>query len=777
MSTIKISELATSNIALTDFFAKADATGVANKNTVQELSNLLKTVDDTAFKGSIAIADVPSENGWYFASESGTYTNCGGLVVNTTDNIAIIIVSGTFDTFNKIDIPVNITIDAIPTEGSANAVQSGGVSEAIFNSAKYPLQYKANLTVGKNKFNTDTKTDGFRIDNTNGSLITDASRFTSDYIKVVAGGTYIVRSQGSNLFSCYFDENFNVVAGGYFNVDASIPFVIPSTVYYVRVSGVITGLPTYQLEEGSVWTNFKPYKLESSYDEIPFLKYTESTLYGSKIQNSLKKLSDVASSRYDKPFKVTILHDSIVEMWTYTGGFQFSDWVQWMKDTYGRLDIEFVRIGGSGYPIEQHLPLVYPEVIDPNVDLFIFAEYQDLSRYRLMMAESIIQEVRKKTTADIMFINWTVTSTAMNYWKAGDFTNYKLTDDYQRWLWFANMASKYNAELVDVQSAFLRALDNGVTVAELTSDGIHPTSLGYDYWSSELLKHFPTKDNISRVFNDNVNENNEYFIQAIENELFPKGISRVTKSGTWEYYREYGNLITDASIGTLFSQTNGSYLEFKFDGVGCDIYIRNEVLSQGSNLGVLIDGVAPSTLLLPKPLQYATQINEKVVANTKWYWHRLFNVFVESNILSNGEKEREFEITLTSLTRDGGGILTAGNYTVKDITNNVTMSETGDLFADSTFVVSSGLLKIPYKNLNIVNWIDTPPVEQMEINDTYKFFVRNNWIDVINEPNTDSLIDIHRVLGLDNKEHVLRLTKTDSNKSFIDGIMVFNPVK
>ena len=131
MSTIKISELATSNIALTDFFAKADATGVANKNTVQELSNLLKTVDDTAFKGSIAIADVPSENGWYFASESGTYTNCGGLVIDTADNIAIIIVSGTFDTFNKIDIPVNITIDATPLSGSLNAVESGGVFDSL----------------------------------------------------------------------------------------------------------------------------------------------------------------------------------------------------------------------------------------------------------------------------------------------------------------------------------------------------------------------------------------------------------------------------------------------------------------------------------------------------------------------------------------------------------------------------------------------------------------------------------------------------------------------
>jgi hypothetical protein len=158
MSTIKISELATSNIALTDFFAKADATGVANKNTVQELSNLLKTVDDTAFKGSIAIADVPSENGWYFASESGTYTNCGGLVIDTSDNIAIIIISGTFDTFNKIDIPVNITIDAVPIEGSTNAIQSGGVYSYTRRDSLEKSSNTLNLANGANAIS-----DGFNI--------------------------------------------------------------------------------------------------------------------------------------------------------------------------------------------------------------------------------------------------------------------------------------------------------------------------------------------------------------------------------------------------------------------------------------------------------------------------------------------------------------------------------------------------------------------------------------------------------------------------------------
>ena len=180
MSTIKISELATSAISLTDFFAKADANGVANKSTVQELSNLLKTVDDTAFKGSIAIADVPSENGWYFASESGTYTNCGGLVIDTTDNIAIIIVSGTFDTFNKIDIPVNITIDAIPTSGSSNAVESNGV----FNE----LSSKANTYIGKNKFNyQDTDILLGYIGNSSGNFVSDANSALTGYIPVKAG--------------------------------------------------------------------------------------------------------------------------------------------------------------------------------------------------------------------------------------------------------------------------------------------------------------------------------------------------------------------------------------------------------------------------------------------------------------------------------------------------------------------------------------------------------------------------------------------------------------
>ena len=148
MSTIKISQLATTNISLSDFIIKANADGIATKNTVQGLADLITTIGDTSFKGSIAISDVPSENGWYFASESGTYTNLGGLSIDTSANIPIVIVSGAFDVFNKIDIPLNIAIDATPTGGSLNAVSSDGVHDFISTSVN-AIPFTDNLTLNK----------------------------------------------------------------------------------------------------------------------------------------------------------------------------------------------------------------------------------------------------------------------------------------------------------------------------------------------------------------------------------------------------------------------------------------------------------------------------------------------------------------------------------------------------------------------------------------------------------------------------------------------------
>ena len=266
MSTIKISELATSNIALTDFFAKADATGVASKNTVQELSNLLKTVDDTAFKGSIAIADVPSENGWYFASESGTYTNCGGLVIDTTDNIAIIIVSGTFDTFNKIDIPVNITIDAIPTSGSSNAVESNGV----FNE----LSSKANTYIGKNKFNYQDNTilDTSYFSNSSGNIETGATADNSlitEYIPVTAGDVlYSVDMWNGSGVHHELTDNYKLNPSFVAAISAKTVTVTIDGFVRISLSTNQTNAGATQIELGTSATAFEAFYKSISKDDI-----------------------------------------------------------------------------------------------------------------------------------------------------------------------------------------------------------------------------------------------------------------------------------------------------------------------------------------------------------------------------------------------------------------------------------------------------------------------------------------------------------------------------
>ena len=109
MSTIKISELASSAISLTDFFAKADANGIANKNTVQELSNFLNTVGTLAFRGVLLSADAAvTEDGIYVAGGAGTYTNNGGLVITLINQIVLISITESQTIFEKVEIPVNI---------------------------------------------------------------------------------------------------------------------------------------------------------------------------------------------------------------------------------------------------------------------------------------------------------------------------------------------------------------------------------------------------------------------------------------------------------------------------------------------------------------------------------------------------------------------------------------------------------------------------------------------------------------------------------------------
>src|SRR5690606_4133999 len=53
----------------------------------------------SGFQGEIALADTPSVDGMYIPSQSGTYVNAGGVVVDLSEGITFIIKNGsTFET-------------------------------------------------------------------------------------------------------------------------------------------------------------------------------------------------------------------------------------------------------------------------------------------------------------------------------------------------------------------------------------------------------------------------------------------------------------------------------------------------------------------------------------------------------------------------------------------------------------------------------------------------------------------------------------------------------
>ena len=113
------------------------------------------------------------------------------------------------------------------------------------------------LQLGKNKFNKNTITSGYYLTNT-GTVLASATYDISDYIPVVAGTTYVNSGVLGIRFSCYFDANYAVVAGGT-NTNV-FTFTPPTGAAYVRVTVYHSDLNTFQLEIGATATTYEQYQ-------------------------------------------------------------------------------------------------------------------------------------------------------------------------------------------------------------------------------------------------------------------------------------------------------------------------------------------------------------------------------------------------------------------------------------------------------------------------------------------------------------------------------------
>ena len=160
------------------------------------------------------------------------------------------------------------------------------------------------LRLGKNKFNKAAVTTGYYITNT-GSILANATYDISDYIPVIVGTAYVCNGLGIR-FSCYFDANYAVVAGG--SSVGVATFTPPTGAAYVRVSMWHSDLDLFQLEIGTTATAYASYQYTlSDAAGIPIsASVADSTVTTAKLADLAVTTAKLADSSIT-PTKTTFL--------------------------------------------------------------------------------------------------------------------------------------------------------------------------------------------------------------------------------------------------------------------------------------------------------------------------------------------------------------------------------------------------------------------------------------------------------------------------------------
>jgi lysophospholipase L1-like esterase len=223
-----------SKLPASSFFSAEDIN--LFKKAINELYDLYKA--NPLFKSDIDLtSDAPTISGIYIPSVSGVYSkwldkNGNPITINVGSGLSIISYNGVYSTliFSPIDF-----------SGYAK---------------KTDVTSKADIIVGKNKFNKATIVSGFYMGE-NGVVNANSTLWHSDFISVVPGKQY--SSSVRLRFFTYFNSNKVVVAGG---GSYSYGFTVPVGVAFVVFScEPLSSADNQQFEIGSVSTAFEPYAL------------------------------------------------------------------------------------------------------------------------------------------------------------------------------------------------------------------------------------------------------------------------------------------------------------------------------------------------------------------------------------------------------------------------------------------------------------------------------------------------------------------------------------
>lgn len=155
IKSIQFEDLSTGTLASTNNIPVYNHNNEPFRTTISDLATFINSLSGVAFRGDIQISDTPSNDGWYFASESGTYTNAGNLVVNLNNRISIIIITSTQTVFNQIVIPVSFPIETTFNDtDNANAGSMDAISDYFGRNTTLTTNNKTSHTAAINELKT-----------------------------------------------------------------------------------------------------------------------------------------------------------------------------------------------------------------------------------------------------------------------------------------------------------------------------------------------------------------------------------------------------------------------------------------------------------------------------------------------------------------------------------------------------------------------------------------------------------------------------------------------
>lgn len=305
MSNIKINELAKEGLSLSDLFIKSDLSGNASQNNLQALADLIQVTTGISFKGALAVADTPSVDGFYFANETGTYTNAGSLVTDLEDGLNIIVKEST--NYSLVVVPLTqSTLSEVSESNTTTAVNGLAVYNEIIKTEKHAkesiaqynssLVYKGLLTVSSTEPSSPVQNDCYYIYNSANNTIFTGVIASSGQLVVYNNSAWEVHDIIPTRNRSYFKDGNklgfgdfsysstvrgfeNYVANSFVSLNAKkLPDDVLIKIAWFRLDGSSIRFRIYKSEDnGSTWVTFpnEDFNIESDGYTVIVNDYTE----------------------------------------------------------------------------------------------------------------------------------------------------------------------------------------------------------------------------------------------------------------------------------------------------------------------------------------------------------------------------------------------------------------------------------------------------------------------------------------------------------------------